>query len=158
MVPAGMTLGVIGMILLTSLDENSSYAPHILVPLMVLGTAMGTIMPASMQTATLGVDRRFAGVASALVNTSQQVGGSIGTALLNTLAATAAADYLVANAPVTPDVAVQAALSSYATAYWWGAGFFAVGAVLSGLLFRRRNQGLSLANAHLAAEPAPAAV
>ncbi|PZQ87447.1 MAG: MFS transporter [Leifsonia xyli] len=158
MVPSGMTLGVIGMILLTSLDENSSYAPHILVPLMVLGTAMGTIMPASMQTATLGVDRQFAGVASALVNTSQQVGGSIGTALLNTLAATAAADYLAANAPVTPDVAVQAALSSYATAYWWGAGFFAIGAVLSGLLFRRRNQGLSLANAHLAAESAPAAV
>lgn len=160
MVPAGMTLGVVGMILLTLLDEHSGYAPDVLVPLMVLGTAMGTIMPASMQTATLGVDRQFAGVASALVNTSQQVGGSIGTALLNTLAATAAADFLAANAPVTPEVAVQAAMHSYATAYWWGAGFFAVGAVISALLFRRRGQGLSLANAHLADQPevAPSAV
>ena len=74
---------------------------------MVIGFAMGTIMPASMQTATLGVDRQFAGVASAMVNTSQQVGGSIGTALLNTLAATAAADYLAAHTPVTPAVGVR---------------------------------------------------
>src|SRR4051812_19919533 len=117
------------------------------------GFGMGPIMPAAMQTATLGVDRQFAGVASAMVNTSQQVGGSIGTALLNTLAATAATDYLASHTPVTAVVAVDAAIASYATAYWWGAGFFAVGAVISVLLFRRRSQGLSLANAHL---PTPA--
>ncbi|MCS0498421.1 MFS transporter [Protaetiibacter mangrovi] len=157
MVPTGMALGVVGMVLLTGLDADSSYAPHILVPLMVLGTAMGTIMPGSMQTATLGVDRSFAGVASALVNTSQQVGGSIGTALLNTLAATAAADYLAAHVPVTPEIAADAAIHSYATAYWWGAGFFAVGAVMSALVFRRRGHGLSLGNAHPpASEDAPA--
>lgn len=159
MVPAGMTLGVIGMIYLTHLDASSTYAADILPPLMILGFAMGTIMPASMQTATLGVDRQFAGVASAMVNTSQQVGGSIGTALLNTLAATAATDYLASHTPITEVVGAQAAIASYATAYWWGAGFFAVGAVLSALLFRRRGQGLSLANAHLqttetVAEPA----
>jgi len=154
MVPAGMALGAIGMALLTFLDSSSTYVPNVLAPLMILGFAMGTIMPASMQTATLGVDREFAGVASAMVNTSQQVGGSIGTALLNTLAATAAADYLAAHSPVTAAIGVDAAIASYATAYWWGAGFFAVGGVLAALLFRRRNQGLSLANAHLpAAEP-----
>jgi len=112
-------------------------------------------MPASMQTATLGVDRQFAGVASAMVNTSQQVGGSIGTALLNTLAATAAADYVAAHLPATAEVAAQAAVTSYATAYWWGAGFFAVGAVIAALLFRRMGHGLSLANAHLAADAEP---
>jgi len=149
MVPAGMLLGVAAMIGFTFLDENSTYAANVLAPLMIMGAAMGTIMPASMQTATLGVDRQFAGVASAMVNTSQQVGGSIGTALLNTLAATAAADYLVANAPVTQEVAVNAALASYVTAYWWGAGFFAFGAALAALLFRRRGHGLSLSNAHL---------
>jgi hypothetical protein len=137
---------------LTFLDASSTYVPHVLVPLMVIGFAMGTIMPASMQTATLGVDRQFAGVASAMVNTSQQVGGSIGTALLNTLAATAAADYLVAHAPVTATVATQAAITSYSTAYWWGAGFFALGAVLSALLFRRRGDGPSLGQAE---EPTP---
>ena len=87
-----------------------------------------------------------------MVNTSQQVGGSIGTALLNTLAATAAADYLAAHAPVTAAVAAQAAMHSYSTAYWWGAGFFAFGAVLSALLFRRRGDGLSVATVRPRAE------
>lgn len=146
LVPIGMTLGVVAMIWLTFLDATSVYVANVMPPLMLMGFAMGTIMPASMQTATLGVDRHFAGVASAMVNTSQQVGGSIGTALLNTLAATAMADYLAAHAPVTPEVGVDAALASYATAYWWGAGFFAVGAVMSALLFRRRTQGLSLSH------------
>ncbi|WP_091704765.1 MFS transporter [Microbacterium sp. cf046] len=153
LVPVGMTLGAIGMIWLTFLDGSSAYAANIMPPLMVIGFAMGTIMPASMQTATLGVDRHFAGVASATVNTSQQVGGSVGTALLNTLAATAAADFLVANAPVTQEVGIQAALAGYSTAYWWGAAFFATGAVIAALLFRRRGNGLSLAQAPVAAAP-----
>ena len=140
MVPIGMTLAATGMILLTRLDASSTYAGDILGPLMILGFAMGTMTPASTQTATLGVDPRFAGVASAMVNTSQQVGGSIGTALLNTLAATAATTYLTNNAPVTPEVAIRAALASYATAYWWGGAFFAVGAIVSALLFRRRGK------------------
>ncbi len=68
-----------------------------------------------------------------MVNTSQQVGGSIGTALLNTLAATAAAGYLSSHTPVTPEVGVRAALASYATAYWWGRGILrVVGAVVGG--------------------------
>jgi EmrB/QacA subfamily drug resistance transporter len=144
MVPIGMTLAVIGMVLLTRLNLNSTYVGDVLPPLMIIGAGMGSIMPASMQTATLGVDRQFAGVASAMVNTSQQVGGSIGTALLNTLAATAATNYVAAHLPATPAVAMNAAIQSYAVAYWWGAGFFAFGAFLSAFLFRRRGQGLSL--------------
>ncbi|MDN3497261.1 MFS transporter [Planococcus sp. APC 4015] len=155
LVPIGMTLGVIAMIWLTFLDTSSVYVVNVMPPLMVMGFAMGTIMPASMQTATLGVDREFAGVASATVNTSQQVGGSIGTALLNTLAATATADFLVSNSPVTPDVGVQAALAGYSTAYLWGAAFFATGAIVTALLFRRKGQGISLSHdtAPAAAEP-----
>lgn len=154
MVPFGMTLGAIGMLLLTRLDLDSSYVGNVMPALMVLGFAMGSIMPASMQTATLGVDRAFAGVASATVNTSQQVGGSIGVALLNTLAASAATSYVTDNAPPTPEVLAQAAIQSYQTAYFWGAGFFAVGAVTAALLFRRRNQGLALHHApEASAEP-----
>ncbi|WP_282856595.1 MFS transporter [Pseudoclavibacter helvolus] len=141
LVPIGMTIAASRMVWLTFLDATSTYAGHVMPPLMLIGFAMGTIMPASMQTATLGVDREFAGVASAMVNTSQQVGGSVGTALLNTLAATAATDYLLEH---WPQAAGDAMIASYAAAYWWGAGFFAVGAVVSALLFRRRNQGLSL--------------
>lgn len=144
MVPLGMTLGATGMIFLTRLQVDSTYAAAVLAPLMLIGFAMGLIMPASIQTATLGVERQFAGVASAMVNTSQQVGGSISTALLNTLAATAAANYLSTHLPPSATVAAEAAVQSYTVAYWWGACFFAFGAVLSALLFRRRGQGPSL--------------
>ncbi|MFD1722868.1 MFS transporter [Amnibacterium endophyticum] len=138
MVPIGMALAATAMVLLTRLGVDSAYAPDVLVPLMLMGAGMGSIMPASMQTATLGVDRRYAGVAGALVNTSQQVGGSIGTALLNTLAATAVTDYLAAHAPLTAAVGAEAAVHGYATAYWWCAAFFAAGGVIAAVAFRRR--------------------
>jgi EmrB/QacA subfamily drug resistance transporter len=157
MVPLGMLVAATGMVYLTHLDAQSTYAADILPPLMILGFGMGSIMPASMQAATLGIDRSFAGVASATVNTSQQVGGSIGTALLNTLAATAATDYITTHAPATAAVVADAAITSYAVAYWWGAGFFAFGAVLAALLFRRRSDGLSLASARPVSEAAEAA-
>lgn len=154
LVPTGMMLGAVGMTYLTFLDASSTYAADVLPALMVIGFAMGTIMPASMQTATLGIDREFAGVASAMVNTSQQVGGSIGTALLNTLAATATADYLATHLPLDETVGVHAAIAGYSTAYWWGAGIFVGGAVVAALLFRRRGDGVSPATPL----PAPAEV
>jgi EmrB/QacA subfamily drug resistance transporter len=144
MVPFGMVIAATGLVFLTRLDLSSTYAADILPGLMIIGFGMGSIMPASIQTATLGVDRQFAGVASAMVNTSQQVGGSIGTALLNTLAATAATSYIADHLPASAAVQADAAIHSYDTAYWWAVGFFAFGAVLSGLLFRRRGQGASL--------------
>ncbi|SHN75178.1 MFS transporter [Cryptosporangium aurantiacum] len=158
MVPIGLGLGAVAMVALTRLGVHSTYASSLLVPLTLLGVGMGTTMPAAMQSATLGIDRQFAGVASALVNTSQQVGGSIGTALLNTLAATAATNYLAAHGPVSPAVAAEAAVHSYAVAYWWGAGFFATGAVLAAFLFRRRPATEVAADTapSLAAEPVPA--
>ena len=152
MVPIGMLLAATAMVLLTRLEVRSDYVPDLLVPLMLMGAGMGTIMPASMQTATLGVDRRYAGVAGAMVNTSQQVGGSIGTALLNTLVATSLTDYLAAHRPLTAAVGAEAAVHGYATAYWWCAAFFAGGAVLAAAAFRRRGQGLALHTA-----PAPRA-
>ncbi|SDS94723.1 drug resistance transporter, EmrB/QacA subfamily [Microterricola viridarii] len=156
LVPIGMLLGATGMVYLTHLTLDSTYAADILAPLAIVGLGMGTIMPASIQTATLGVNRDFAGVASATVNTSQQVGGSIGTALLNTLAATAATSYVTEHLPASPSVLAEAALHSYSVAYWWAAGFFLFGAVLSALLFRRAGHGLSVAHARsVAAEPAP---
>ena len=141
LVPFGMTLAAIGMVYLTRLGVASTYAANVMPPLMILGFGMGSIMPASMQAATQGVNPQSAGVASALVNTSQQVGGSVGTALLNTLAASAATSYLASHGPLTPDVAAKAAVHGYSVAYWWGAGFFSFGAVLAALLFRRRGQG-----------------
>lgn len=140
MVPIGMVLGAGGMLLLTRLTVDSVYASDVLPGLVLLGLAMGSIMPASMQTATLGVDRHFAGVASAMVNTSQQVGGSIGTALLNTIAATATTAYLTDHLSDGPSAMGPAAVAGYTTAFTWGAAFFAGGAVVAALLFRRRTR------------------
>jgi len=154
MVPIGMGLATIGMLLLTRLDLSSTYAANVLPALMILGFGMGSIMPASIQTATMGVDRQFAGVASAMVNTSQQVGGSIGTALLNTIAATSAANYVAAHLPASATTAAEAAVHSYASAYFWGAGFFAFGGILAATLFRRKADTLARAEAQAAKQPA----
>lgn len=146
LVPVGMTLVAVAMLLFTRLGLDSTYAADVLPPLMLMGFGMGTVMPASIQTATLGVEPAFAGVASALANTSQQVGGSIGTAVLNTIATTAATAYVSTTLPVTDLVLAQAAVQSYAAAYWWCAGLFAAGAVLAAALFRRRPAGEQVPN------------
>ncbi|WP_329137782.1 MFS transporter [Streptomyces sp. NBC_01476] len=133
-VPLGMALAAGGMAWLTALDLGSTYAANVLPPLIVTGVGIGLALPPAMSVATSGIAPRDAGVASAAVNTMQQVGGSIGTALLNTLAASAAASYLVGKKLSAPVVA-QSQLHSYSTAYWWSAGLFAVGAVLALLMF-----------------------
>lgn len=135
-VPVGMALSAAGLLWLTALDADSTYAAHILPPLLVFGFGLGLVMALCMSTATAGIDAADAGVGSASVNTMQQIGGSIGTALLSTLAASAATDYLADKTP-TPHVLTQSALESYSTAYTWSAVFFAAGAIVCGLLFRR---------------------
>ncbi|WP_241980039.1 MFS transporter [Cryobacterium sp. TMT4-31] len=140
-VPSAMILAAAGMILLTSLTAESTYLGNVLGPLMILGLAMGAIIPAAMEAATVRVQDDFAGVTSAMVNTSQQIGGSIGTALLNTIAASATTAYLSTHA-ASPDVERDAAIVSYATAYWWSAAIFASGAILTALLFRRHGHGI----------------
>ncbi|SHM61818.1 MFS transporter [Actinacidiphila paucisporea] len=128
-VPLGMLMAAAGMAWLTALDLNSSYAANVLPPLLVMGFGLGLVMPAAMSVATDRVGEEDAGVASAAVNTMQQVGGSIGTALLNTLAASAATSYLAHHSDKLAKA--HAALHSYATAYWWSAALFAVGGVLA---------------------------
>lgn len=126
-VPLGMGLAAAGMVWLTGLSLNSGYAGDIMPPLVVAGLGL----------ATEGVRAVDAGVASAAVNTMQQVGGSLGTALLNTLSTSAVANYLEGRNPKDPGVLAQAGLEGYSTAYWWSAVFFAVGLVISAVLYRR---------------------
>src|SRR5882757_678865 len=134
-VPTGMLLSAGAMVWLTALDANSSYAPHVLPPLLVMGLGLGMIFATGMNLATAGVKEYDAGVASAMVNTSQQVGGSIGTSLLNTLAASAATHYMSGKKP-TAAVSAQAQLHSYSTAYWWSAALFGAGFIITLLLYR----------------------
>ena len=107
----------------------------VLGPLLVMGAGIGLSMAPAMSVATFGGDVHDAGVASAAVNTMQQVGGSIGTALLSTLAGNAATSYLAGKLP-SPQLMAEAAIHSYTTAFTWAAAIFAGGAVLSGLLLR----------------------
>ena len=91
--------------------------------------------------ATLGVEPSDSGVASATVNASQQVGGSLGVALLSTIAASATAHYL-AGAHHVADPVGHAAVHGYAVGFAWAAGIFAVSAVVCAALFTRRVRGL----------------
>ena len=94
-----MALGVIGMFLFTQLTPTSSYGTGVLPGLLVIGVGMGCIFAPTFSAATLGVAPNEAGIASAMVNTSQQVGGSIGTSLLSTIYASAVASYLTSQSP-----------------------------------------------------------
>jgi EmrB/QacA subfamily drug resistance transporter len=152
-VPVGMLLAAGGMVWLTRLGLASGYAGDVLPPLLLMGLGLGLSMPAAMSYATLGVRMDDQGVASAAVNTTQQVGGSISTALLNTLATSAAATY-AAHHLTDRLVKAHAALHSYAVAYWWSAGFFAFAAIVTGLLFRRKGASTAPAAGQTDAVPA----
>jgi hypothetical protein len=139
LVPSGLGLAAVGMFLLTGLTDHSSYTSEVMPATMVAGLGMGMIFASAMSLATLGVAADDAGVGSAAVNTAQQVGGSIGTALLNTIAATAATSYVASHVTasgVSATVLRQAAVHSYVVAFWWSAAIFAGGALVSALLLR----------------------
>jgi predicted MFS family arabinose efflux permease len=143
LVVTGTLLGAGAMAYLTQLTVTSSYATSILPSLLALGLGFGMIFAPAINTATTGVARRDSGVASALVNTMQQVGGSIGTAALSTLALTATSTYLAAHhtgalAPAT------AAVHGYTVAFTVSAALFGVAALVAILLLpsRRRMQAL----------------
>jgi EmrB/QacA subfamily drug resistance transporter len=136
LVPTGMILASVSMLALTRVGVDTGYTSHVLPVLIVLGVGMGMIFAPSMATATGAVDPEDAGVASALVNTMQQVGGSIGVALLSTFSATAATSYVTSHGSATAGTVAAAAVHGYTTAFYWSAGIFLFGAIFSGLLLR----------------------
>ncbi|MGW7047081.1 MFS transporter [Streptomyces avermitilis] len=135
-IPLGFAIATAGMAWLTGIGIGSHYTTAVLPQLIVIGVGLGMVMPPAMQLATGGVGPEDAGVASATVNAMQQVGGSIGTALLNTLAASAATGYLSGKDATSRLVRAQATIESYTTAFWWSAVFFVAGAVIAFLLYR----------------------
>jgi EmrB/QacA subfamily drug resistance transporter len=135
-VAVGSLLAAGGMLTLTKLGVTASYAADVLPGVLLVGAGMGCVMAVGMSTATLGVRTEDSGVASSLVNTGQQIGGSLGTALLSTFATTAATHYMQGR-PHTPAVAAHAAVHGYTTAFWISAGIYAAAAVIAGLLIRR---------------------
>jgi len=115
---------------------------------------MGLIFASCFNTATAGTQQSDAGVASALVNTGQQVGGALGIALLNTIAATVAASYVTAHQPPSPATLAAAAVAGDTRAFLVSAGIFLVAAVISAVVLPA---GPNPAPARPGAPAAPAA-
>lgn len=130
----GLLVGAVALGLLSQLTPGSGYVSHVLPAEVLLGLGMGCVFVPAFSLATQGVAPREAGVAAAVVNTAQQVGGSVGTALLNTIAAGATAAYLAAH----PGFGADGLVHGFTVAALWGAGILATAAVLAGVLVDAR--------------------
>ena len=153
LIVSGMLLSTGAMAYLTQLTVTSSYAAVILPAVIVLGLGFGIIFAVTINTATAGVRRQDAGVASALVNTMQQVGGSIGLSALSTVALTATASYLATHhtGRLAPAIA---ATRGYTTAFTVAAAILGLGVILTIVLLPSRRRLAELRTA--TAEPTPA--
>lgn len=125
---SGFVLAIIGMALLTTMSSTSAYLSGILPSLIVISLGMGLIFVPLSAVSLFAIGNHDAGVASAVLNTSQQIGGSIGVAFLNTVAASATTAYIVANGlqGPTPDALV----AGFTRGFGYGAAILAVAALI----------------------------
>ncbi|GAA4821418.1 MFS transporter [Streptomyces ziwulingensis] len=149
----GFLVAAVGMLLLTQMEINTSYAGVLLPGMLLLGLGMGTAFMPAMSMATQGVRPQDAGVASAMVNTSQQVGGAIGTALLNTIAASATTSYIadhIAGASSKSQrqlVLLQGQVQGYTSAIWFAVGILVAASVIALTLVNAGKPGASTVTA-----------
>jgi predicted MFS family arabinose efflux permease len=142
--PTGLLLAAIGLVLLTRIGVHSSYATTVLPSLLIIGVGFGLVFAPVFNSGTFGVAPHDAGVASATINTGQQLGGSVGTSLLNTIFASTVAGYIAAHlSPATvahghpsPQLTGLALTHGYTTAFWWSAAILTFGAIVALTLFR----------------------
>ncbi len=129
---AGMTLGAIGMLLFLGLDVNGTYLTDLLPGIMLISIGMGmTFVPVTL-IATSGIAAGDAGLASGLLNTSQQIGGALGLAILSTLATAKTTSSLESGSDEA-----AALVDGFHVAYIAGAAFLAAGAILLALMLKR---------------------
>jgi EmrB/QacA subfamily drug resistance transporter len=141
MVIGGITAAA-GMLYLTQIGVSTSFATHVLPAELILGVGLGlTFVPLS-SLALVGVPDKDAGAASATLNATQQIGGSLGTALLNTIYTTAVANYLSSHVPPTPQVMLEGFVHGYTVAFGWGAAILVVSAVVVMVFVKVRKEDL----------------
>ncbi|MFC9998565.1 MFS transporter [Nocardia sp. NPDC127526] len=138
---AGAVLGVLGLLYLSQLDYGDGYATSVLPAMILIALGMGPIFVAMQTTALHQVDEADSGVASALLNAAQQVGGAIGTALLTTIAVQVAERY-AENNPTVDNLAARAAIHSYDISFLIGAGFFVATIPIIWLMIRDKPENL----------------
>ena len=131
MVP-GLVSASIGLLLLTRITPETSYATHVVPSLLIMSFGMALVFIPLTSTSLHGISGRDTGVASAMVNTSQQIGGSLGTALLSTIAVTATTNYSVANNVAQGDMVggAFAATHGFTVAFQFSAAFLFIGAIV----------------------------
>jgi EmrB/QacA subfamily drug resistance transporter len=154
----GAVLATAAMVWLTQLTLTSSYVTAILPAFIVMSIGMGLVFVPLSNVALTGVANHDAGVASALVNTTQQVGGSLGTALLNSIFATVVTGYLTTHGGSALSQA-NAAIHGYNVAFWVSAGLMAAAAVVVFSFVRTRGNRVREVNgvAASSAEAVPVA-
>jgi EmrB/QacA subfamily drug resistance transporter len=130
----GLVGSAVGMLMLTKLTPASTFTTNLLPPMLILGLCMGAVFVPSFNGATVGVEPRDASVASAAINTSQQVGTSLGLALLSTVAAHRSLEWAnshnVTDPAQLPDLMIRAEVQGYARAALWSALFMLAAAVI----------------------------
>ena len=142
----GLVAAILGMLWLTQIDLESTFVSHVLPAQILISVGMaGVFVPAS-STALVGIDPRDAGVGSALLNTTQQIGGSLGTALLNTVYASAVTGYLAANLdPTNPAdriVQLESLLHGYQVSYFWGTGMLVAALVAAVVMINAKKDDI----------------
>ena len=137
-ITTGMILGITAMVIFTRLTPGGSYATHVLPGLIPAGAGAACVFSASFATGTLGVEHSDSGVAAAVVNTAQQIGGSIGTALLSTIFAGALAGYLASH-PGQSDLVTDATVHAYTVGFTAGGVIFAAGLLIALVLLPSRH-------------------
>jgi len=131
----GLSLGAIGLGLFTMLSVNSNYVANVLPSLVIVSLGMGMSFVAMSSTALIGVDPSDAGVASALVNSTQQTGSTMGAALINTIATTATVSF-IASHPKTASNLTAGAIHGYTSAFTFSAIVLALAALTAFTLIR----------------------
>jgi EmrB/QacA subfamily drug resistance transporter len=144
----GLTMATASMLWLTQIHPDSNYFTHVLPPMIVMSVGLaGVFIPAS-STALFGVGGHDAGIASAVLNTSQQIGGSLGLALLNTLYAGAVTDFMTENrlqlvdTPFGKQPPPDALVHGYAVSFFWGSVMFLIALVVTVLMINARKDQL----------------
>ncbi len=125
---AGFLLAIVGMVLLTTMSPSSAYVSGILPSLVIISLGMGLVFVPLSAVSLFAIGNHDAGVASAVLNTSQQIGGSIGIAFLNTVAASATTAYIVANNLEGPTP--EALVEGFTRGFAWGAAILVVAGLI----------------------------
>jgi MFS family permease len=129
MIPGLIAAGV-GLLLLTRITPETSYLTHVLPSLIIMSSGMALVFIPLTTTSLHAVGNHDSGVASAMINTSQQIGGSLGTALLNTIAATASTSFIATHQSLGKRVMPFGLVHGFTQSFKVGAIFLFAGAVV----------------------------